>query len=294
MNDTETAAAHAHAAQASMIDPHDLVHQAAAHVAHHEAHELPNWISLLHEKFPDSPFINFLHQWENVFFSLSVAALISFIAISAARSKMAVPEGIQNFFEAVVEGMDGFVTGILGERGREHVPYLGTLFFYILLMNWSGLVPLMKSATSVWSTTLAVGLVTMVYVQWTGIQSQGLWHYLKHLAGNPSNVFGFVLIPLMLVLNIILEFGAVPFSLSLRLFANVSSEDRLLFNFATLDVARPVLPLFFQFFGNMLAIIFSIVQAFVFMLLSTVYLSLVMPHEDYGHTSHETAHGHAH
>ena len=131
----------------------------------------------------------------------------------------------------------------------------------------------------------------MVYVQITGIREQGFVHYLLHMAGNPSNVFGIILIPLMLVLNLILEIGAVPFSLSLRLFANVSSEDRLLFNFASLDVARPVLPLFFQLFGNMLAIIFSIVQAFVFMLLSTVYLSLVMPHEEH---SHEASHAHVH
>jgi F-type H+-transporting ATPase subunit a len=159
-------------------------------------------------------------------------------------------------------------------------------------MNWSGLVPLMKSPTAVWSTTLAVALVTMVYVQATGIREQGLWHYLKHLAGNPSNVFGIVLIPLMLVLNIILEIGAVPFSLSLRLFANISSEDRLLLNFAQMALSSPYHIAFpFQIFANILAIIFSLVQAFVFMLLSTVYISLVMPHGDHGHEpEHEDSH----
>ena len=148
-------------------------------------------------------------------------------------------------------------------------------------MNWSGLIPLFKSPTSSWGTTLAVALATTVYVQYTGIREQGLGNYLKHLAGNPSNLFGLALIPLMLVINLTVEFLAVPLSLSLRLFANVSSEDRLLYKFAELNVLFKGLPFFFQIFANALALAFSLVQAFVFMLLSTVYISLILPHENH-------------
>ncbi len=270
------------------------VHEAAHHAAagHHEAHELPNFITVLHQLFPDTGWTAFLHKWENVIFSLFAAGIVSFFAIRAAGKKNLVPEGLQNFAEALVEGISGFVNGILGSHGEKHTPFLGTLFFYILIMNWSGLIPFMKSPTAAWSTTLAVGIITMVYVQITGIREQGVFHYLKHLAGNPQNLFGIILIPLMLTLNIILELGAVPFSLSLRLFANVSSEDRLLFNFAGLGVNSPFhIGIIFQLFGNCLALIFSIIQAFVFMLLSTVYISLVLPHEE--HHEHEHA-AHAH
>ena len=271
-----------------MHEEHALqtVHEAARH----EAHELPNFISVLHELFPDTGWSHFLHKWENVFFSFLAAGIISFFAIQAARRKSIIPEGLQNFVESLVEGISGFVGGILGEHGEKHTPFLGTLFFYILIMNWIGLIPFMKSPTSAWSITLAVGVVTMVYVQVTGIREQGVFHYMKHLAGNPQNLFGVILIPLMLTLNIILELGAVPFSLSLRLFANVSSEDRLLFNFAGLGVHSPFhVGIIFQLFGNCLAIIFSVIQAFVFMLLSTVYISLVLPHED--HREHERESG---
>lgn len=266
---------------------------AVAHeTAHHEAHELPNFIAVLHQLFPEAGWSQFLHRWENVLFSLFAAGVVCFFALRAASKKSLVPEGLQNFAEALVEGIAGFVTGILGAHGTKHVPFLGTLFFYILLMNWLGLVPLMKSPTAVWSTTLATGIVTMVYVQVTGIREQGVFHYLKHLAGNPQNLFGIILIPLMLTLNLILELGAVPFSLSLRLFANISSEDRLLFNFAGLGVNSPFhIGIIFQLFGNCLAIVFSIIQAFVFMLLSTVYISLVLPHEEHHHDEHAT---HAH
>lgn len=270
------------------------LHAGAEHAAHdveHAAHELPNFITLLNENF-SGPWIEFLHQWENVFFSLIAAGLVSLLFILGARKSSLIPEGIQNFCEAVTEGLEFFVTGILGEAGKKHIPFLGTIFLYILLMNWSGLIPLMKSPTAAWSTTLAVALVTMVYVQFTGIREQGVFHYLKHMAGNPSNAFGYFLIPLMLVLNIILEIGAVPFSLSLRLFANISSEDRLLLNFAELAVSTKYIAFPFQLFANILAIIFSLVQAFVFMLLSTVYISLVLPHDNHHEHVSETAHAH--
>ncbi len=157
MQEHETANIAEHAAAHADAHAH-----AAAHHVKHAAHELPNWISLLNENFSGNPLVDFLHQWENIVFSLTVAGLISFAFLRAAGSKSLVPAGLQNFCETVVEALEAFVTGILGEAGRKHVPYLGTVFIYILLMNWSGLVPLMKSPTAAWSTTLAIALSTMV------------------------------------------------------------------------------------------------------------------------------------
>ncbi|HQB11880.1 MAG TPA: F0F1 ATP synthase subunit A, partial [Candidatus Omnitrophota bacterium] len=134
---------------------------------------------------------------------------------------------------------------------------------------------------SAWSTTIALALVTITYVHTIGIREQGFFNYLKHMAGNPQGAVGLALIPLMLIINIAVEYLAVPLSLSLRLFANISSEDRLLHKFAELNVMYKFLPFFFQLFANILVIIFSLVQAFVFLLLSTVYISLIMPHEDH-------------
>ncbi len=278
----------------------EALHGAATHAAaaaghaaaaHHEAHELANWVTVLNNLFPDSGIVHFLHRWENILFAGIAAAIICVTAIRAARHQSLVPSGLRNFWEVIAEGIHAFVTGILGTRGEKYVPFLGTLFVYILLMNWIGLLPLMKSPTSAWSTTIALGLITTAYVQITGIKEQGVVHYLQHMAGNPSNLFGVVLIPLMLVINLSVEFMAVPLSLSLRLFANVSSEDRLLFKFAELNVLFKGVPFFFQLFANVLAIAFSVVQAFVFMLLSTVYISLILPHEEHGHED-SVAHAH--
>jgi F-type H+-transporting ATPase subunit a len=253
--------------------------QAAAQVQEQAAEELPNLITVLEHFFPKSHWIHFLFSWENLVFSFLVLGFIAFRSISAARKNEFLPKGLQNRWELVMEGLAEFVTGILGPRGMEHVPFLGTMFLYILLQNWLGLIPLMKSPTSAWSTTIALALITTVYIQWVGIKEHGFVNYMKHLAGNPIGILGIVLIPLMLVINLSIEFFAVPLSLSLRLFANVSSEDKLLYKFAELNVMYYWLPFFFQLFANILVILFSFIQAFVFLLLSTVYISLILPHE---------------
>lgn len=253
--------------------------ETVAQVPTKAAEELPNLITLLEHLFPKSPLVNFLFSWENVVFSFLVLGLIAFRSISAARKKEFLPKGIQNRWELIMEGLAEFVTGILGPRGMEHVPFLGTMFLYILLQNWLGLIPMMKSPTSAWSTTIALALITTAYIQWVGIKEHGFVNYLKHLAGNPVGILGFVLMPLMLVINFSIEFLAVPLSLSLRLFANVSSEDKLLYKFAELNAMYYCLPFFFQLFANVLVILFSFIQAFVFLLLSTVYISLILPHE---------------
>jgi F0F1-type ATP synthase membrane subunit a len=219
MQGHETDIHHAGAAAEGAHHGAGAAHAAGTHAEHaeHAAHELPNFITVLNNTFPDAPWAHFLHRWENVIFSLLAAGLITFTAVRAAQKKSIIPQGIQNVWEAFAEGIEMFVTGILGEKhAKDHVPYLGTVFIYILLMNWSGLIPLFKSPTASWGTTLAVALATLVYVQWTGITKQGPFHYLKHMAGNPSNLFGLVLVPLMLIINLSVEFVAVPLVASFR------------------------------------------------------------------------------
>lgn len=253
--------------------------QAAMQVQEQAAEELPNFITVLEYFFPKSHFVHFLFSWENLVFSFFVLGFIAIRSIQAAQKKEFLPKGLQNRWELVFEGFSEFVTGILGPRGMKHVPFLGTMFLYILLQNWLGLVPLMKSPTGTWSTTIALALITTVYIQWVGIKEHGFINYLRHLAGNPAGILGITLLPLMLIINLSIEFFAVPLSLSLRLFANISSEDKLLYKFAELNVMYYWLPFVFQLFANILVILFSFIQAFVFLLLSTVYISLIMPHD---------------
>ena len=262
------------------------VAQESAHGAgNHQAHELPNLITVLHSKFPHATWADFLHQWENVLFSVAIGILIAFIFNKASRERSMIPKpGIANFIETIVEAFEDFVVGIMGERGRFHVPFIGTLFIYILLMNWSGLIPFLKSPTSSWNTTIALAVISVIYVHASGIRALGFGHYLHHLAGSPQGILPWLIgAVLIFPLNVVLELGAVPFSLSLRLFANISSEDSLLYNFAQLNASSHFIPILLQVFANCLALLFSMIQAFVFTLLTTVYISMLMPHEEHHH-----------
>ena len=264
----------------------EAVAEHAAGAAEHSIPELPNVISMLGERFHDNPVVAFIHHFENLTFGLIVALVLIAVAWRYGRKPAAMPHGGQNVLELFIDGMDQFVKGIAGHSGREHVPFIATLFLYIWFMNLSALIPGMKSPTSSLNTTIGLAVVVFFYVQSVGIRKLGVAKYFGHLAGSPRGIVGWALVPLMLPLHVLGEF-IKPVSLSLRLGFNVFAEDVLLAVLvglgitAGLGVHLPVgIPI--QAFVIPLVLIFSTVQALVFSLLSTVYIALMSPHEEHG------------
>jgi F-type H+-transporting ATPase subunit a len=251
-----------------------------------EEPELPNLIRVVVGFLPEgSRLAHFLEEWENLVFSLLSVIILGVVVSAASRRATMVPGGLQNVVEFLVEKLDEFICGILGPHGRRYVPFLGTLFIYILFMNLFGLVPFMKSPTADLNQTLALALCVFVYVQYTGIRNFGVGGYIFHMAGEPRDPISFALIPIMLPLHIIGEL-AKPLSLSLRLFGNITGEDVLIVIFVTLGIGLlgfmhlPIgVPLQVPFI--FLAILTSTIQALVFMLLSTVYFLMMMPHDEH-------------
>jgi F-type H+-transporting ATPase subunit a len=251
--------------------------------------ELPNFLHILEVYFGgprerEGNFINYLASWSGPFFGIAILLLIATLLLRGAAKRAMIPGRFQNAVEYVVEAFYNFVRGILGEHAREFAPFLGTLFLYIWLMNLAGLVPLLKAPTSAFETTLALALVVFVYVHVTGFRRLGVLGYLYHLVGAPRDVMGWCMVPLMLPLHIIGEL-AKPVSLSLRLFGNIMGEDVLIAVFTWLGVmtlaaiGSPVgLPLEFPFI--FLGLLLSTIQALVFTLLSTIYFSQMLPHEE--------------
>ena len=260
------------------------VAEETAHQTTEAVHELPNFITVLHHFLIGTSFGEFLHKWENVLFSLMMVGLLVILFRFASRKPTMVPGRLQNFAEMVVEALENFIVGVLGPQGRKFVPFLGTLFIYILFLNLFGLIPLMKSPTSSINTTVALAICVFLYVQFTGIRENGVIGYIDHLMGQPRNLIGIILVPLMLPLHIVEEL-AKPMSLSLRLFGNITGEDILIYIFVVLGIGLlsfahlPIgLPLQVPFI--FLAILTSFIQALVFMLLSTIYFSLMLPHHE--------------
>jgi F-type H+-transporting ATPase subunit a len=251
------------------------------------AQELPNLVTLLIRALGEHhPVSRFLHTFENVIFALLVSLILVLVAYFASRkATVGVPGALQNGVEWAVERLNDFVVGILGEKyGPRYVPYLGTLFVYILFMNLFGLIPFMKSPTSNLNITFALGLTTFLYVQMEGVRNLGIVGYVDHLAGNPRSVLSWALVPIMLPVHVLGEL-AKPISLSCRLFGNIFGEDMLLVAFIGVGVSLlsfshlPFgLPLQWPFFIG-LAMLSGTIQALVFTVLSCIYFLLMLPHE---------------
>ena len=271
----------------------------AAQGAHGESagpQKFANVITVISRAFPDAPWAHFLHEFEAVIFSLFVALLIILVAWLATRNAGLIPRPLQNVVEYLVETLNDFIVGILGPKhGPRYVPFLGTLFIYILVMNLFGLIPGMDSPTSSLNVTVALALVVFIYAQSIGLRELGVLGYLDHLAGSPRTPISWGLVPLMLPIHIMGEL-AKPISLSCRLFGNVFGEDMLLVAFVTLGITTlaffnsPVgLPLQLPFL--FLALLTGTLQALVFTVLSTIYFLLMLPHDDHEH-GEEAQHAH--
>jgi F-type H+-transporting ATPase subunit a len=239
--------------------------------------ELPNLVTLLEKALEGTPWAAYLALWENIIFSAILAATILTVFWLAARKKQMVPGRLQAAVEAFVGVADNFVCGIIGPKGRRFVPFIGTLFIYILSMNLFGLIPFMKSSTSSWSVTLALAVCVFVYLEYTAIRELGLFGYLDFLMEKPRGFLAFsVFIPLlMLFVHIVTEL-VKPVTLSLRLRSNIWGDDLLLAVLANLGLGGSPLLLFSSF----LAIIAAFVQALVFCLLTTIYFALVLAEKE--------------
>jgi F-type H+-transporting ATPase subunit a len=220
-----------------------------------------------------------------------VAILLVAFGVAATRRMAAIPKGFQNLGEFIAEVMVNFTRGIIGPGGEKYVPLVGTIFFFIYVGNMIGLVPGFHSPTANLSTTLALGLIVFLYVQFLGIRARGLGGYLKHFMG-PMPAVAWLLFPVEVISEIV-----KPFTLAMRLFGNIFGEDTVIVVLASLAImvlpTAPVLPLHFPIM--VLGLLTCFVQAMVFSLLTCIYIALQTHHDDdHGHAEHGHEPAHAH
>lgn len=225
----------------------------------------------------------------NVDFSLTkstvmmlLAALIMVIVLLYAVSKNKknrVPKGIGNVVEALIVFIrDEIVLPNLGKDGLKMMPFFLTLFFFIMFANLLGLFPFMAQPTKNINVTAALAIITFVVTQYKGIKAQGFVHYFKGLV--PPGVPVFVL-PIMIVVEFIGLFTK-PFSLLMRLFANITAGTIIIFSLIGLifvmEYAGSVIAVPFALFIYMIEIFIALLQAYIFTLLSALYINMAMSH----------------
>ena len=184
-----------------------------------------------------------------------------------------------NLFETTVESILGLMEGIIGPDAPKYFPLIGALFIYIFISNVLGLIPGFLPPTDNINTNLACSLTVFLYYNAMGIKSHGLKNYIKHFMG-PILWLG----PLVFVIEIIGHLVR-PLSLSLRLFGNITGDHLVLGIFS--DLVPVLIPVIFLALG----LFVSFIQAFVYSLLSIIYIALATAHEDHGEQGHAEHHG---
>lgn len=199
------------------------------------------------------------------------AIIVIFAAVSwfVTRRLRSVPGRLQAALELTVEALDGFFANLMGrDRARRFLPLLASLFLFILASNYAGFIPGaghirgVDAPTSNWGTT--AGLAAIVFAVSLGY---GVWvkrgAYFRHF------IEPHFLAPLMIPLGIIEEFTR-PFSLSLRLVANVfAGETLVLALLAVFPYILPVVPMLLEAF-------FGFIQAFIFAFLAAIYINMAV------------------
>jgi F-type H+-transporting ATPase subunit a len=230
---------------------------------------------------------------KHVVFLWVAGLLLLWVAVSAARkNRMSkVPRGIGNLIEMVVVFIrDEIVLPNMGKGGLPYLPYLVTTMFFILLMNLMGMIPYGSTSTGNINVTAGLAIVAFIMIQISAIRSQGFGHYLAHLTGGVH----WLLWPIMIPIEVLGLFTK-PFALCIRLFANMTGGHLviisllgLIFLFKSYIVA-PV-PIAFAVGINLLELLVAFLQAYIFTMLTSLFMGLGI---QAGHAEHESsAHGH--
>jgi F-type H+-transporting ATPase subunit a len=215
----------------------------------------------LHPAYPEAPITNAVAMEFLVVFML----LAFFVAVRASLS-VEKPGGLQHTAEALQELIAEQANGVIGHGYERYLPYAITLWYFILLSNLLGLVPGFESPTASPAVPLGCALVTFVYYHFHGLRVHR-HHYIKQFLGPVG-----ALAPLLLLIEIISHFARI-LSLTVRLYANMFAGDMVTLAFFSLvPVLVPV-----AFLG--LHLFVSLVQTFIFVMLTLVYLGMAVSEE---------------
>jgi F-type H+-transporting ATPase subunit a len=209
---------------------------------------------------------------------LIVVAVTVMCLVMRSRLSVEHPGKFQILLEDGVMAVSGLLEEWIGPEGRAFLPLIATLGLFILLSNYAGLVPGLMAPTSDINVTVGCAITTWVYYHLQGIKKQGIVNYLKHFAVPPGAPVWMA--PLMLIIEVISHASRL-LSLSLRLFGNIFGEELVIL------ILGSIIPFFVPLPMMFLGLITGGLQAFIFVLLSIIYLQAAVAveheHDEHGH-----------
>ena len=211
-------------------------------------------------------------EWIILSHYVLVIGIIFLIARAATNKLQLVPTGAQNVMETFVGGIITMGADTMGEKNaRVYMPLIASLAIVIFVSNMIGVIPGFEAPTSNINFTLSLALIVFVYYNYVGIQKNGFVNYFKHFMGPMP-----ILAPLMFPIEIISHFSRI-ISLSFRLFGSIRGDDMFLM------VLLMLVPWLLPLPGFFLLTAFGFLQAFIFSILTYVYIagSVMMEHEEH-------------
>ena len=194
-----------------------------------------------------------------------IMILLLIVSKLATGNLKSVPQGLQNFMEVIVGGIENMLVETMGEHGKPFFPLVATLAIFILVSNLIGLIPGFFPPTANINTTAACAVIVFVMTHVVGIKHHGVG-YVKHFMGPII-----WLAPMMFFIEVVGHLSRVV-SLTLRLFGNMNGHELVLmifFGLAPFIVPMPMM---------LMGVLVSFIQAFVFMLLAMIYIQGSLEH----------------
>lgn len=213
---------------------------------------------------------------------LIVAAITVLALVLKSRLSVENPGKLQIVLEDAVSAMTGILNEWIPGKGARYLPLIFSIFLFIILANYSGLVPGLMAPTSNLNVTAGCALTVWVYYHYQGIRVQGLGSYFAHFAAPPGAPIWMA--PIMLPIELISHLSRVM-SLSLRLFGNVFGEELVI------AILFMIIPWLVPLPMMLLGIVTGGLQAFIFVLLTVIYLAgaVAVEHHD-EHEGHDAPH----
>ena len=226
---------------------------------------LGNWILAL-VGLPTSA-----RPWTNYICAELLVVLIIMVLFAVLRAGLSVarPGKFQQIFELIYEFIDGQAGDLAGHAGHRYVPFFGMLFIFVLFSNLIGIIPGIDAPTMYPYVPAGCAVATFLYYNMVGIQVKGLWQHLKHFAGPV-----WWLAPLMVLIEIMGHLSR-PLSLTLRLYANMYAGEAVTGVF--LNLTYLIVPALFM----ALHVFVALLQAYIFMALTMVYVAGSVAHEEH-------------
>jgi len=212
----------------------------------------------------------------------AIIVLLIFSVVARSYKKSLVPKGFTNFWEILIVFVrDEIAKPTIGEGYQKFLPFLLSTFFFILTMNFLGLLPYGNTATSNIAITSTLAVFSFIVIQGSGMKKNGVFGYFKGLVPHGIPI---VFLPVLFIVEILGLFTK-PFALAVRLFANMTAGHIIIFSLIGLIFVlqtyfvAPV-SIAFALFIDLLEILVALIQAYIFTILTSLFIGMAV-HQDH-------------